>query len=51
MINKFSEEIQKEIEGILNKIQVWNALFNIKLEFYQGFRATYEDSHFRILGI
>jgi len=34
MINKFSEEIQKEIEGILNKIQVWNALFNIKLEFY-----------------
>jgi hypothetical protein len=34
MTNKFSEEIQNEIERIFNKIQVWKDLFNIKLEFY-----------------
>jgi len=34
MINKFSPEIQKEIEGIIKKIQLWKDLFSIKLEFY-----------------
>jgi len=34
MINKFSPEIQKEIEGIIKKIQSWKDLFSIKLEFY-----------------
>ena len=34
MNNKFSEEIQEEIEGILKKTQAWKDLFNIKLEFY-----------------
>jgi hypothetical protein len=34
MINKYSPEIQKEIEGILNKTQSWKGLFTIKLEFY-----------------
>jgi len=34
MINKFSDEIQEEIEGILKKIHVWEDLFTIKLEFY-----------------
>jgi hypothetical protein len=34
MNNKFSEEIQKEIEGIIKKTQVWKDLFNVKLEFY-----------------
>lgn len=34
MINKFSPEIRKEIENLLEKAQVWTDLFNIKLEFY-----------------
>jgi hypothetical protein len=34
MINKFSPEIQKEIDGIIKKIQPWKDLFNIKQEFY-----------------
>jgi hypothetical protein len=34
MINKFSEEIKEEIEALLKKIQIWEDLFNIKLEFY-----------------
>lgn len=34
MINKFSPEIQKEIEGIMKKTQTWKDLFSIKLEFY-----------------
>jgi len=34
MIKKFSPEIQKEIEGIIKKIQLWKDLFSIKLEFY-----------------
>ena len=34
MNNKFSLEIQKEIEGIIKKIQIWKDLFNIKLDFY-----------------
>lgn len=34
MINKFSPEIQKEIEGIIKKIQKWKDLFSIELEFY-----------------
>ena len=34
MINKFSPEIQKEIEGIIKEIQKWKDLFSIELEFY-----------------
>ena len=34
MSNKFSPEIQKEIENLLEKAQIWKNLFNIKLEFY-----------------
>ena len=34
MINKFTPEIQKEIEGIIKKIQKWKDLFSIELEFY-----------------
>lgn len=34
MINKFSLEIQKEIEGIIKKTQSGKDLFSIKLEFY-----------------
>ena len=34
MVNKFSPEIQKEIEGVIKKTQSWKDLFSIKLEFY-----------------
>jgi len=34
MINKFSIEIQKEIDNILLKLQKWRNLFNIKTEYY-----------------
>jgi len=34
MINKFSSETQKEIDGIIKKIKTWKDLFNINQEFY-----------------
>ena len=36
MKDKFSVEIQKEIEEIILKIQKWKNLFNIKVEFLVG---------------
>ena len=41
MSNKFSPEIQKEIENLLEKAQIWKNLFNIKLEFYSDGWAVF----------
>jgi hypothetical protein len=34
MKNKFSPDIQNEIEGIINKIKSWKDLFDFEIEFY-----------------